>query len=199
MADQTRTHGEETQEAASDNEPSSDHQKDDKDYPFLAQRDLKRALAGGAAGMLVAFGTAFAVGQVSSAEAVNLLRGSLPTARFLASAIMTASATILALMLTLISVSHNAESKVKDYHYHRIKQIALLDVIAFVVATIFLLLLIVPLENSDNIPSGLFDVIYYVMIVVSSVLGGLLIAVMLVLYSTVRDFIDTVGLQNNGN
>ena len=195
MAYETHPHDEEAQSTDSDH---SEQQQEEKDYPFLAQRDLKRALAGGATGMIVAFSVMFAVGQVSSAEAANLLRGSLPTARFLASAIMTASATILALMLTLISVGHNAESDIKDYHYHRVKQIALLDVVAFVIATIFLLLLIVPVEDSENIPSGLFDVIYYVMIGVSSILGGLLIAVMLVLYSTVRDFIDKVGMNGDG-
>lgn len=161
-------------------------------------RDLRVAVLGGALGAAVALAGGYVVGTVSGLEAVALIETSLPTTRFLASSTMTASATILALMLTLLSLSHSTEYRMRDVHYRRVEHVALADTVAFVASTVFLLLLNIPIEETENVPTHLYDRIYYGMIVTASAVGGLLIAVVLMLYQTVRDVIETIRSDDPG-
>lgn len=133
------------------------------------------------------------VGGVSGFEADVLLESMLDTARFLFSAVITASATILALMLTLLSVSFNTESRLKPGHYHRVNQIALFDTVAFVTAMVFLLFLVVPLTESGNAPATFYQIYYYAVLAGSAVQGGLVVTIVLMLYTTVRDMIVIFG------
>jgi hypothetical protein len=105
---------------------------------------------------------------------------------------MTASATTLALMLTLLSLSAGIDTKLELSHYRRIKQIALFDVIAFVGATVLLVTLIVPFGENISIPITWYTIIYYVVSIIAGVLGGMLVTVVIMLYTAVRDFIRVV-------
>lgn len=150
---------------------------------------LLRALAGGAVAAGLVAALLFAVGHVSAWEAEVLLGATLPTTRFLCSAVMTVSATILALMLTVIGISRGAEQPIEAAFYRRIQQVALLDVITFVASTILLLTLVVPFGEDLKMPQGWYVTIYYIVSVGSSVVGGLLIAVVLMLYGAVHDVV----------
>lgn len=162
------------------------------------ERDLWLAAIGAVLAAAVAFGGAYAIGSLGAVEAIGLIQSSLPTSRFLASALMTASATILALMLTLLSMSYGTDFRLRPIHYRRVRIIALVDAAAFVAATIFLLLLNIPVEETKNVPTHWYDTIYYLMLGVSSALGGLLIGIVLMLYHTVRDVIRTVSGEEEG-
>lgn len=166
--------------------------------PDPIARDLRFAALGGALGAGVALAGGYVVGTVSGLEAVVLIETSLPTTRFLASSTMTASATILALMLTLLSLSHSTEYRMRDVHYRRVKHVALADTVAFVASAVFLLLLNIPIEETENVPTRLYSNIYYGMVISASVVGGLLIAVVLMLYQTVRDVIETIRGDDPG-
>ena len=155
--------------------------------------DLRIALTGGGVAALVMAGVVLAVGNLTSFEARALLEASLPTVRFLCSSVMTASATTLALMLTMLSLSAGSEREIKRAHFERIRQIALVDVVAFVGATLLLVALVVPFAESSEIPAGWYVAIYYTSSLLASVLGGVLVAVMLLLYAAVRDLITLVG------
>lgn len=157
--------------------------------------NLKWPLLGGAVAAVVAFVGAGAVGRISGVEARVVLESMLPTTRFLASGMMTASATILALMLTVLGLSSSTETTLRPLHYRRVKQIAFIDAIAFVCATVFLLLLSVPVGESEQVPAGWYSTIYYIVLVISALLGGLLITIVLALYDTIRDMIRVVGLE----
>lgn len=63
----------------------------------------KWALAGGAFTALFAVGVMSLVGRVGDYQARRLLEATIPTIRFLSSSVMTASATVLALMLTMLA------------------------------------------------------------------------------------------------
>lgn len=151
------------------------------------------AIGGGLAFVVILLGL-FTVGSVSGFEARSLLSSMLPTARFLYSAVITASATILALMLTLLSLSYNSQSTLRPVHYNRVKQIALVDTVTFVTAIAFLLVLVVPLRETDNVPASVYQVYFYVALVGAAILGGLVVSIVLMLYTTVRDMIAIVGL-----
>ena len=154
--------------------------------------DLRIALSGGVVAALVMGAIVFVVGTVNSGQARALLEASLPTTRFLASAVMTVSATTLALMLTLLSLSTGVDRDLKKGHYERIRQIAFVDVVAFVAATLLLVGLVVPISDATEIPSAWYVGIYYTMSLLAAALGGTLVAVMLLLYAAVRDFIGVV-------
>lgn len=151
--------------------------------------DTKRAAAGGLiAALLIFFGT-FGVGQVSNVEAFTLIQAMLPSTRFLCSAVMTASATILALMLTLLSFSHQAEQTLRPTHYQRIKQVARLDSIVFIAATFLLVFINIPVQESREVLRGWYSVLYFALLVYSARVGGLLISIVLMLYNATGDLI----------
>jgi hypothetical protein len=158
--------------------------------------DLRKALLGGALAALVSIAGSWAVGQLHGAEGLVLLEAMLPTTRFLCSAVMTATATILALMLTLLGLSTNASDQIHPAHFKRVKQIALIDTVAFAAATLFLLILNIPLEETENLTTGWYNAAYYGVLVFSSLLGGLLITAVLMLYDAVRDMIHILGLRS---
>lgn len=162
--------------------------------------DLWRALIGGMVGAVVAFLASYISGQVTGLEALAMLEAMRPTTRFLCSAVMTASATILALMLTLLSLSSGAQYKLESVHYRRVRQIAWIDSVGFISATIFLLFLNVPIGGADKVPASWFSAIYYVALTLSSLLGGLLIAVILMLYNTLQKLIQVIDPEvDEGN
>lgn len=163
--------------------------------PMEVQVDLRKAVLGGALAAMVSIVGSWAVGRVHGSEGLVLLETIIPTTRFLCSSVMTASATMLALMLTLLGLSTGASERFHPAHYKRVRQIALVDAIAFVAATVFLLLLGIPLEESDNLKVSWYSTAYYIVLVASSLLGGLLITAVLMLYDALRDIIRVFGLK----
>lgn len=155
--------------------------------------DLTHAIIGGLIVVVVGITGVLLVGHANRWEALKLLEALLPTTRFLSSAVMTATATILALMLTLLSLSTSSDNKLNVDHYKRILQIAFLDAGGLIVSTVFLILHCVPLEKTDQVPSSWFTYIYYTALVTSAFLGGLLVTIVLMLYNALRDMIDVIG------
>ncbi|MDX1419931.1 MAG: hypothetical protein R3181_08190 [Rubricoccaceae bacterium] len=150
---------------------------------------FRGAAIGGVVLGAVMAAVAIVVGQVGGGEARTLLEATLPTTRFFCSAVMTAAATTLALMLTLLGLSTDAEADIRGDYYHRIQRIALLDVVAFAGATVFLLAHAIPFGETIEVPAGWYVGIYYVFIGLSAFLGGLMVAVMMMLYSAVGGLI----------
>lgn len=154
--------------------------------------DLRVALVGGGVAALIMGAVAFSVGTVSGGEARSLLDAALPTIRFLCSSLMTATATTLALMLTLLSLSTGSDRTIRGAHFERIRLIAFVDVVAFVGATVLLAVLVVPFGEATEVPSRWYEGIYYAVTLSSALLSGLLVGVMFLLYAAVRDMITTV-------
>ena len=150
-------------------------------------------------GLTIITGSAF-VSVASGSKALALLESIFPTTRFLASAVMTSSATILALMVTLLSLGRQANQKLDKVTLQRIKQIALLVTIAFVMAVIFLSLHSIPLSDIQIDDSRVLRLLFYGTLAYAGVLGGLLVAVIFLLYYAVRDMIYAVNpaLENDG-
>ncbi len=151
--------------------------------------DIQFATVGGGTVAALLAGVLVAVGVASDGETQSLVDAASPSVRFLASAVMTVSATTLALMLTLLGLSTDIDGDVKKGHFERVRQIALVDTAAFVVATMLLVSVVVPTDPSSPIPPGWFSWIYYGVSVIVSILGGGLIAVMLLLFAAIRDMI----------
>jgi hypothetical protein len=159
------------------------------------QVDLKRALAGGALAAAVTLIGMWLSGLASGSDVTVLLRDFIPNAQAFTDTIVLASATILALMLTLLGMSSGSDSQLKAAHYVRIKQIAFGDTVVFVAALTVGLLLNVPLDESSKMSGTLEAVTYYGALGLSALLGGALVAIVLMIYNTVTDMIDVLALD----
>lgn len=136
----------------------------------------------------------YLLGELSGYEAKVLIKNSLGGINTLCNTIALASATILALLLTLLALSSNSKSKLKKDHYQHVLQIARLDTIVFIAAIMSFLLFNLPITESDNVPPNWFSTVYYISLAISSILSAALIVVVLMLYNTVVNIIKIVGL-----
>lgn len=181
---------------------AAQQEKTDPDWTMdleAVKVDLRRAAIGGVLAAAVALIGGWLVGEVSGAEARILLETSLSSTRSFAGTVTLALGNILALMLTLLSLSTSAEIDLKWTHYRRVKQIAWLVSIVLTASILIYLLLNVPLSQSDAASSSATGfghaTLYYVTLVLSSMMAGALITIVLMLYNTVRDIIYAVGLK----
>lgn len=87
-----------------------------------------------------------------------VLKSSLDGINTLCNTIVLVSATILALLLTVLSISTDSSSRLKEDHYKNVLTIAKLDTVVFIVAMIAFLLLNIPItelkRDSDHIFYG---------------------------------------------
>ena len=154
----------------------------------------KRALFGGIISAIIIGLGAYGLGNISGYEAKSLITSSLPGINALCNTIVLASATILALLLTVLSISSGTKSQLKDDHYKHILIIAKIDTIVFVASMIVFQLMNIPVTEAENVPSSWFTTIYYISLGLSAILSGGLISVVLMLYNTVISIIKIVGL-----
>ena len=146
--------------------------------------DLRKALVGGGIAALIIGGGSYAVGSLGQQEALDSIEEMRPSLRFTCAAVLTSTSTILALLLTLLSFSGKSEHNFKSIYYHRVQWIAQLSTAAFVFAVFILLSLNIPLvESSENLYPW-YVWIYHILLISGSLLGGLLIAIVLMLYQT---------------
>lgn len=157
-------------------------------------RYTKRALVGGGISMVIILMGTILLGELSGYEAKVLIKNSIDGLNTLCNTIALASATILALLLTLLGISSSSASKLKKDHYKHVLQIAKLDTFVFISAVISFLLFNLPITESDNVPANWYTMIYYTSLAISSILSAALIVVVLMLYNTVVNIIKIVGL-----
>lgn len=157
-------------------------------------RYTKRALVGGIISLLVILTGSIMLGELSGYEAKVLIKNSLSGLNTLCNTIALASATILALLLTLLGITSGSESKLKKDHYKLVLQIAKLDTAVFIAAVMSFLLFNLPITEAESVPSNWYNIIYYVSLAISSILSAALIVVVLMLYNTVVNIIKIVGL-----
>ncbi|PNW26913.1 hypothetical protein [Formosa algae] len=159
----------------------------------LSKHNMQALLGGLTATIIVGIG-AFVLGSVSGYEAQQLIRASLSGINTLCNTVVLASATILALLLTLLSVSSNTKSKLTDDHYKHILTIAKTVTIVLVTSMIIFQLFNIPIVEADSVPPSWFTVVYYMSLGLSAIISGGLIVVVLMLYYTVASIIKIVGL-----
>lgn len=161
---------------------------------MIISKYTKRAILGGTICMIIILLGTLLLGRLSGYEAKVLIKNSLDGLNTLCNTIALASATILALLLTLLSLSSNSKSRLKRDHYMHVLQIAKLDTIVFIAAVITFLIFNLPITESKNVPNDWFNNLYYFSLAISSLLSAALIVVVLMLYNTVVNIIKIVGL-----
>lgn len=154
----------------------------------------KRAILGGIISMFIIGLGSFLMGELTGYEAKVLIKNSLAGINTLCNTIVLASATILALLLTVLGLSSGSKSELKPDHYKHIMQIAKLDTMVFTASLISFLLFNLPITESDNLSPTWYSTLYYISLGVTSILSASLIVVVLMLYNTVVNIIKIVGL-----
>lgn len=152
------------------------------------RQDLRWAAMGGVAAGAVGFGSMAIIGTASSYEARRLLEAVLPTVRFAASAYVAGGATILALMLTLITFSISHDLEFRESHYRRIRDIAALTTAVIVGSVVLLMFLSFPLGEAD-VDQGWYLWVFYAVLLGGAVAGGVFIAVILMLFYAIRGLV----------
>lgn len=153
--------------------------------------ELRWALAGGGLVAVFGFGLMSVAGGISSFEARNLLDAALPTIRFLASTLVAASTTILALMLALMGITASHEASFKPAFFTRIRTIANLCILLLAGSALLLLFLTVPIDEAQGIQRR-YEIVYYLVLSGAAVSTGLLVTVMLMLRYAVRGVLDVL-------
>lgn len=110
----------------------------------------KGPLIGGVMSGVLALLILWMVGRLGAGETRLLLESSLPTVRSLCDSTATAAATVLALMLTLLTLSYSPDRKFHDSYYQEIRRIALYSTICITLSIFIMLMLVVPLESAEG-------------------------------------------------
>lgn len=135
------------------------------------------------------------MGNLNGHEAKNLIEESVPKFNMLFNTITLACATILALLLTALGTSLAADSNIKNTHYKDILDLTSVVTITFVASLFSFQLLLVPITETEGIELGYYDVLYWIILSVSSILVGLTITIALMLRNVIMNIISIAGLN----
>ncbi|WP_460098700.1 hypothetical protein [Qipengyuania sp. 483] len=142
---------------------------------------------------LFGFGARKAIGSVyGTGEALALLESLARSGLYLGSASATASATTLALMLTLIGVVRRSDHDFNDLVYENVERIARLATISLLASLGLLLVLVFPVGEFDGIPNQWYPMMYEVLFGATVMVVALLAATVMMLYRTVRHVISHI-------
>jgi len=98
---------------------------------------------------------------------------------------VTATATIMPLMLTIFSFARRSEREFDHWFYRRIKLIALFCVGAFVAGLFTLTVLSAPLGDMSEVSTTWYNVLYYTIVGSISGMVGLLMTILILLYYSI--------------
>lgn len=155
--------------------------------PFPKQ-EIRGTLLGGGVAALVLFFIIIGFGRVHSFEALRLIEAALPTAHFLGSAVVAGSVTVLALLLTLLGLSLSSDYRFSDALYERATFLTWLSVAAIALSTLVLLAVAIPIEEVEQLATY-YAIFYYALAAALSLLGGLIIAIGVIIGFLLRGLI----------
>ena len=126
----------------------------------------------------------FVVGQVyNDLQSRMLLEAIGPSLRTLCFAVITTSATIIPLLMTMISLARRTDREFDQSFYIRIRIITFLGTIAIVGATLLLLVISIPVTETDKLTEW-YGFIYVAVVTGASTTAALLVGIVVTLYET---------------
>ncbi|MCD8484042.1 hypothetical protein LRY65_03530 [Candidatus Woesebacteria bacterium] len=128
-----------------------------------------------------------------------VLETTLTASRYLNSAVIGGTATVLALLLNLLSIGYTTEKKLDREFYLQMQGIALLSSVALVLAVCALLFTSFPIVESQELPRNYFPRIYWSFVGLETVIVGFLIAQISVLLQAMARIIRTVRPEYDEN
>ncbi len=159
----------------------------------FARGDAWAGLAG-LFSMGLAFAVRVAIGRVYSVyEARQLLQSLVEGGFFLVSTITTASATVLALMLTVLGFVRRSDANFGPAWFGQIRWISIVASVTFAGSVLTLLLMSVPLAEADGIPRSWNKALYHTVSASVAILSGLTISLVVMLLTAVLGIIARVS------
>lgn len=160
----------------------------------LSRRKL--IIVSGAAGLFTLLAL-WLTGTTSDAKAIRLIQSASPSIRFFAASTMTASSTVLALMVTVLGISRSIEATFDAVHYQRLHELGIVQVVTFLGALLLLSFVTLPVEAANNVEANWYSWIYYGLITYVSLLTGVIAAMVWMLYELLADLIGVATGSNS--
>lgn len=155
--------------------------------------DLRIAITGAVIAAILMGGVELLIGNVGDWEARTLIQAAVPTLRVFASTVMIVTSSALALMLTIMGLTGNADREIRGGHFERIRQIGFAAAVVFIATAFLFTILIVSPTEMDGVPVGWNDVIYFSMTGLSAIISGAVVGIVILIYTAVRDIATTFG------
>lgn len=141
-----------------------------------------------AVGVRVSIGTVY-----SGHEARQLLSSLVDGGLYLASTTTTASATILALMLTVLGFVRRVDEDFDTAWFSQIRWVSILAATDFGLSAVTLLLMSVPVSESNEIPQWWNVALYYTTSAMTVIITGLTVSLVVMLLTAIVGIIDRVA------
>ncbi|WP_265569816.1 hypothetical protein [Sphingomicrobium nitratireducens] len=139
------------------------------------------------------FGARWAIGSVYSAgEALQLVDALASSGLYLGSASATASATILALMLTLTGFIRRVDQDFDEDVWCSVKRVAQVATTSLMASLFLLLALVFPIGEFEKLPAQWYFWLYNILFGITVLVIALLAMTVALLYSTIRAVIHEV-------
>lgn len=155
---------------------------------YFSNQEIRGTLIGAGAAAVVLFAIVIGVGQVHSFEALRLIEAALPTAHFLGASVVGGSVTVLALLLTLLGLSLSSDYRFSDALYERATFLTWLSVVAIALGAFVLLAVAIPIAEVEELATY-YAIFYYALAAALSLLGGLVIAIGVIIGFLLRGLI----------
>lgn len=137
--------------------------------------------------IIFATGGLYGIGEGEAREIIDTLQSS---SLYYGAAIITSSATILALMITILSMAYSSDEDFEDETYTNLKAIALLCVISFIGGVALLFFISFPVKELDKINNDYIIYFFYAITIWNGLLAGHMISVILILKNIAMATID---------
>lgn len=141
----------------------------------------------------IGYGARQAIGTVySAAEAIQLLEALSRAGLYLGSAIATASATVLALMLTLIGMIRRMDKDFDGEAYKNINLVAKLATASLMMSILVLLAFVLPIGEFEELPASWYKNLYEVLFAGCVLMTGLIAATVVMIYLTLLRVMEKI-------
>ncbi|MXO48927.1 hypothetical protein GRI69_11730 [Erythrobacter vulgaris] len=131
------------------------------------------------------YGSRQAIGSIyGAAEAVDLLEALSRAGLYLGSAIATASATTIALMLTLIGLIKRMDEDFDEQAYRNVELVARLSTVTLLIALLLLMAFALPVGEFKEMPQSWFENLYNALYYSTVVMVGTAAATVVLIYTT---------------
>ena len=135
-------------------------------------------------------GARWAIGSVySSGEAIQLIETLAASGLYLGSASATASATILALMLTLTGFINRLDADFDKDVWLRVDRVSQAATVSLMASLLLLLALVFPVGEFEKLPAQWYAIFYNILFGMTVLVISLLAMTVALLYATIRDVI----------
>lgn len=163
-----------------------------------ALRGVNRGAALGGLGTLAAALFAlWSTGWMTGWEARHQLEAAQPTIRFLCSTIVAVAATVLALMVTALTLGARESSTFNAVQVQRLRLISFLCTICLTGGIVLLTMLTVPFGETLDVSGATYAMFYYAITGGSALLAGLMVTMIWTLHTTLKAIIAVVHPDAN--